>query len=271
MKNNEYTVLKDISKCHTNQGLYQPVEKIDCDTSELPFIKLAIQKLCSLWHRNILKGDHNEDWHRVMAYGDLFDFNFCCQTGYETKREECRSLIVKSLKAVGLLNADTKNARLDFIFSHIGGFDDAFYCEDKPNKNTFRDAKKTKSLRVQALAYWISFLPYEECIRYITAITCQFNKLKLQITCTKIIAGVTLHSVLKEAGIPNTDQEGASVAEYLTTVISLVLSQNWETEDRKIRIMQKIDAAITDLTENSEYVAYSWEDIVYLQNEQTSV
>lgn len=35
--------------------------------------------------------------------------------------------------------------------------------------------------------------------------------------------------------------------------------------------MQKIDAAITDLTENSEYVAYSWEDIVYLQNEQTSV
>ena len=41
---------------------------------------------CSLWHRNILKGDHNEDWCRVMAYGDLFDFIFCGQTGYGTKR-----------------------------------------------------------------------------------------------------------------------------------------------------------------------------------------
>ncbi|CAO3663906.1 unnamed protein product [Rhizopus stolonifer] len=323
LKNNEYTVLKDISKCHTKQDLYQSVEKIDpfCDNSELPFIKLAIQKLCSLWHRNILEGDHNEDWYRVMAYGDLFDFIFCGQTGYETKRAECHSLIVKSLKAMGLLNTDTKNVRLDFIFSHNGGFDDAFYCEDKPNKNTFRGAKKTKNLRVQALAYWISFLPYEECIKYITAITCQFNKLKLQITCTKIIAGVTLHSVLKEAKIPNTDQGGASVAEYLATVISLVRiviqnfeiikliidiakeddlvflsstltpntiyredsplssssssisslsSQNWEAEERKIRILQKIDAAITGFTENNEYVAYSWEDIVYLQNEQTS-
>lgn len=138
-------------------------------------------------------------------------------------RAECHSLIVKSLKAAGLLNADTKNARLDFILSHIGGFDDAFYCEDKPNKNTFRDAKKTKSLRVQVLAYWISFLPYEECIKYITAITCQFIKLKLQIACTKIIAGVTIHSVLKEAEIPNTDQEGVLVAEYLATVIPLVI------------------------------------------------
>ena len=47
----------------------------------------------------------------------------------------------------------TQKNRPDFIFSHNGGFDDAFYCEDKPNKNTFRDAKKTKSLRVQVLAY----------------------------------------------------------------------------------------------------------------------
>lgn len=206
LKNEEYTVLKDISKCQTKQDLYQSVEKIDpfCDNSELPFIILVIQKLCSLWRRNILKGEHNEDWYRVMAYGNLFDFIFCGQTGYETKRAECHSLIVKSLKAIGLLNTGTKNVRLDFIFSHNGSFDDAFYYEDKPNKNTFRDTKKTKRLRVQALAYWISFLTYEECIKYITTITCQFNKLKLQITCTKIIAGMKLHSVLKETKIPYT-------------------------------------------------------------------
>ena len=32
-------------------------------------------------------------------------------------RAECHSLIVKSLKTMGLLNADTKNVRLDFIFT----------------------------------------------------------------------------------------------------------------------------------------------------------
>lgn len=34
-------------------------------------------------------------------------------------------------------------------------------------------------------------------------------------------------------------------------------------------MLQKIDAAITDFTKNNEYLAYSWENIVYLQNEQT--
>ncbi|CEG80040.1 hypothetical protein RMATCC62417_14427 [Rhizopus microsporus] len=94
LKNNEFTALKGINKCHTKQDLYQSVEKIDpfSDNSELPFIKLAIQKLCSLWHRNILKGDHNEGCYRVMAYGDLFDFIFCGQTGYETKTYKVTTL-----------------------------------------------------------------------------------------------------------------------------------------------------------------------------------
>ncbi|KAI7897857.1 uncharacterized protein BX663DRAFT_441279, partial [Cokeromyces recurvatus] len=52
---------------------------------------------------------------------------------------------------------------------------------------------------------------------------------------------------------------------------SSLLSQDWETGERKIRIMQKIDAAITDFNENNEYLTYSWEDIVYLQDNNTSV
>ncbi|KAI7899437.1 uncharacterized protein BX663DRAFT_554847, partial [Cokeromyces recurvatus] len=104
LKNKEYRALKYISKCHTKEDLYQSVKEIDpfCDESELPFIKLAIQKLCYLWHHNILKGDHNEDWYRVNVYGDLFDLIFCGQTGYETKRAECHSHIVKSLRAMVL-------------------------------------------------------------------------------------------------------------------------------------------------------------------------
>ncbi|KAI8646640.1 hypothetical protein BD408DRAFT_440016 [Parasitella parasitica] len=123
---------------------------------------------------------------------------------------------------MGLLDANTKNVRLDFIFTNSSGLNDAFYCEDKPNERASKDIKKTRYLREQALNYWVSLLPYNECIEHITAVTCQFNKLTLQIAATKFIAGVTVSSVLREVRIPNNDQEGASVADYLATVISLV-------------------------------------------------
>ncbi|GAN08225.1 hypothetical protein MAM1_0194c07732 [Mucor ambiguus] len=225
LKNEEYNVLNIISNCRTKKDLYQSVDKIDpfCNDSELPYIKLAVQKLCNLWYRNILNGHHNEDWYRVNVYGDLFDFIFNGQAGYETRRSECHSSIVKSLRKMGLLDANTKNVRLDFIFTNSSGLNDAFYCEDKPYERASRDIKKTRHLREQALNYWVSLLPYNECIEHITAVTCQFNKLTLQIAATKFIAGVTISSVLKEVRIPNNDQEGASVADYLATVISLVV------------------------------------------------
>ncbi|KAG1458222.1 hypothetical protein G6F56_006445 [Rhizopus delemar] len=124
---------------------------------------------------------------------------------------------------MGLLDANTKDVRLDFIFTNSSGLNDAFYCEDKPYERASKDNEKTRHLREQALNYWKSLLPYNECIEYITAVTCQFNKLTLQIAATKFIAGVTVSSVLREVRIPNNDQEGASVADYLATVISLVV------------------------------------------------
>ncbi|ORE13986.1 hypothetical protein BCV71DRAFT_276999 [Rhizopus microsporus] len=319
LKNEEYKFLNIISNCRTKKSLYQSVEKIDpfCNDSELPYIKLAVQKLCNLWHRGVLTGDHNEDWYRVNVYGDLFDFIFNGQVGYETKRRsECHSLIVKSLRKMGFIDAETKNIRLDFIFTNNGGLNDAFYCEDKPNERALKDSEKTRRLREQALNYWVSLLPYDECIEHITVVTCQFNKLKLQITATKFIAGATVHSALKEVRIPNNNQEGASVAEYLATIISLVRmiirnfeiiklmtdiakednlvflsssltpdmcyredtpyssqssssssasSQEWLAQERKARIMQKIDDAIATFDDNGEYLDYSWEDIVFSQ------
>lgn len=125
---------------------------------------------------------------------------------------------------MGLLDPKTKDVKLDFIFMHNGGLDDALYCEDKPNDNASKDNEKTRRLREQALNYWVSLLPYDECIEYITAVTCQFNKLKLQITATKLITDATIHLSVKEVRIPNSDKEGASVAVYLATVISLVVS-----------------------------------------------
>ncbi|RCH89743.1 hypothetical protein CU097_010691 [Rhizopus azygosporus] len=90
LKNEEYKVLNIISNCRAKKNLYQSVEKIDpfCNDSELPYIKLAVQKLYNLWHRSVLTGDHNEDWYKVNVYGDLFDFIFNGQVGYETKRYE---------------------------------------------------------------------------------------------------------------------------------------------------------------------------------------
>lgn len=124
---------------------------------------------------------------------------------------------------MGYLDAETKDVRLDFIFTNNSGLNDAFQCEDKPSNRTLKDSKKTQHLREQALNYWVSFLPYKECIEHIVAVTCQFSKLKLQITATKFVAGATIHSILREVKIPNSDQEGASVAEYLATIISLVV------------------------------------------------
>ncbi|KAG1136864.1 hypothetical protein G6F37_011659 [Rhizopus arrhizus] len=295
----KYKVLNIISNCRTKKGLYQSVEKIDpfCNDSELPYIKLAVQKLCNLWHRSILTGDHNEDWYRVNVYGDLFVFIFNGQVGYETKRSECHSLIIKSLRKMGLLDANTKDVRLDFIFTNRSGLNDAFYCEDKPYERASKDNKKTRHLREQALNYWVSLLPYNECIEHITAVTCQFNKLKFQIAATKFIAGVTVRSALRKVRIPNNDQEGTSVADYLATVISLInfeiiklmtdiakednlaffsssltpdicyrddsshssqsssssssSSQEWSTQERKARIMQKIDDAIATFDDNN--------------------
>ncbi|CAO3657374.1 unnamed protein product [Mucor hiemalis] len=117
-----------------------------------------------LWHRNILNGVHHEDWYRVNVDGDLFDLIFVNQSGYETKRAECRSLIIKSLKKLGALDDDTKNVEMDFIFSHTVGLSDAFYCEDKPNNNDLKDQKKTKNIREKSLKYWSILLPYPECV-----------------------------------------------------------------------------------------------------------
>lgn len=122
---------------------------------------------------------------------------------------------------MGLLDANTKNVRLDFIFTNNIGLNDALYHEDKPYERASKDNEKTRHLREQALNYQVSLLPHNECIEHITAVTCQFNKLTLQIAATKFIAGVTVSLVLREFRIPNNVQEGASVADYLATVISL--------------------------------------------------
>ncbi|KAL9557228.1 hypothetical protein PS6_001940 [Mucor atramentarius] len=100
---------------------------------------------------------------------------------------------------MGLLDANTKDVKLDFIFTNSSGLNNAFYCEDKPYERASKDNEKTRHLREQALNYW----------------------LKLQIAATKFIAGVTVRSALREVRIPNNDQEGASVADYLATGIAI--------------------------------------------------
>lgn len=104
-------------------------------------------------------------------------------------RSECHSSIVESLRNMGLLDANTKDVMLDFIFTNSSGLNDAFYCEDKPYERASKDNEKTRHLREQALDYWKSLLPYNECIEYITAVTSQFNKLTPKIAATKFIAG----------------------------------------------------------------------------------
>ncbi|CAO3657373.1 unnamed protein product [Mucor hiemalis] len=131
----------------------------------------------------------------------------------------------------------------------------------------------------------------------------------MRMTGSKLIDGVLVHSLLKEVDIPSCENKGASVAEYVATVISLVrmviiniiinikkeddlafLSlltiQNtcfcedssvssvssvssesgesstssspafsWELQEKKLRILKKIEDAITDFIRNDDYVS----------------
>ncbi|KAG0739629.1 hypothetical protein G6F21_011073 [Rhizopus arrhizus] len=88
LKKEEHYLLKKIAQCRNKKGLYAAVKDIDPFTkgSALPYIKQAVQKLCYLYKDNPLEDhDHNEDWFRIMVYGDLFDYIFSSAEGYMTK------------------------------------------------------------------------------------------------------------------------------------------------------------------------------------------
>jgi hypothetical protein len=132
------------------------------------------------------------------------------------------------LKANGLVDANEKDIRLDFIFTNSTGIQDVFFCEDKPTiKISNKDKHKADYLRESALRYWSSLLPYEECTQHLCALSCHFNKLNLRIMGTKLINGIIIHACLKEIDIPLSDNNGAGIAEYLTAVISLVVSRKY--------------------------------------------
>lgn len=44
---------------------------------------------------------------------------------------------------------------------------------------------------------------------------------------TKLVNGIMIHACLKEIAIPLSDNNGAGIAEYLTAVISLVVSRKY--------------------------------------------
>ncbi|KAG1305472.1 hypothetical protein G6F64_008349 [Rhizopus arrhizus] len=235
----EYDILIKISECTNKSSLDTTVNEIDLFSSqvELSFIKLAVMKLCLLYHGELLEGEHNEDWYRVNAYGDIFYLLFNSKHGYKTKRSECHSQTIKALKANDLVDANEKDIRLDFIFTNSTGIQDVFFCEEKPTiKISNKDKHKADRLRESALRYWSSLLPYEECTQHLCALSCHFNKLNLRIMSTKLISGIIIHACLKEIDIPLSDNNGAGVAEYLTAVLSLVRMVTWNFEAIQLMI-----------------------------------
>lgn len=139
---------------------------------------------------------------------------------------ECHSSIIKSLKELSVLPNSTKNIKLDFIFLRMNSeISDSFFCEDKSTeKEARKDRKKAKYLREKYLQYWVILLPYKAEIQRLTSISCKFNRSKLQIKATKIINGINVHVLLKEVRIPVDARDSSSIAEYLTTIISPVVS-----------------------------------------------
>ncbi|CAO3628429.1 unnamed protein product [Mucor hiemalis] len=166
LTSSEYDVLVKISQSTDKSGLQTAVNEIDIFSSEveLSCIKLAVIKLCLLYHGNLLNGDHNEDWYRVNVYGDVFDMFFNSQNGYKTKRSECHSQTMKALKANGLVGTHEKDIRLGFIFPNSTGIEDVSFCEDKSSvKISHKDKNKADFSRESTLRHRSSLLLYEEC------------------------------------------------------------------------------------------------------------
>lgn len=62
--------------------------------------------------------------------------------------------IIKSIKELDVVSPKTKNMGMDFIFANTNVLKDGLYCEDEPVQRDFKDKKKTKMLREQALNNW---------------------------------------------------------------------------------------------------------------------
>ncbi|KAI9469028.1 MAG: hypothetical protein EXX96DRAFT_492230, partial [Benjaminiella poitrasii] len=160
--------------------------------------------------------------------GYCFDLLFNSKQGYKTKRSECHSQTIKSLKKMGLLGEDEKDVRLDFVFTNSTGIQDVFFCEDKPKaKESAKDKNKSSCLRERTLRYWSKLLPYEECSEHLCALSCHFSQLNMKIMGSKLVDGMIIHACLKEVAIPADGNNGAGLAEYLITVISLVRMVTW--------------------------------------------
>ncbi|KAG2229996.1 hypothetical protein INT48_002814, partial [Thamnidium elegans] len=140
LKMEERYLLKKIAQCRSKESLYASVKEADPFSKglALPYIKLTVQKLCYLYNDDLLENlEYNEDWFCIMVYGDLFDYLFASEEGYITKRSECHSRIIKSLKELGLIEEKESNVKPDFIFcdTSISSINDALICEDEPTEN----------------------------------------------------------------------------------------------------------------------------------------
>ncbi|KAL4214686.1 hypothetical protein AB4K20DRAFT_1974204 [Rhizopus microsporus] len=166
LKKEEHDLLKEIGQCRNKEALYAAVKDINPFTkgSALPYIKQAVQKLYYLYNNSLLENhNHNKDC-------DLFDYTFASEEEYMTKRSECHSRIIKSLKG--------PNVKLDFIFcnTYATGINDVLICEDKLTENK---SKKTRKSREKLLVYWRSILHYSNALEHLSSTSCRFNKLNL--------------------------------------------------------------------------------------------
>lgn len=225
LKAEEHALLKKISEAKKMDNFIESIESISVIESadELVFIKMLVEKFVVLHKYGHLKRDHNECWYRVNVYSEAFDLLFLSSNLFESKRAECESVIIKTLKELKQLPTEQKNCRLDFILESNSNdrLFELLFCEDKPKeKKSENDIEKADLVRSSSLKYWLTLLPYKECSHYIESISCHFNKLTLRIYGTKLIDDRLIHYVKKETSIPN-NGSGSQLADYITTILSL--------------------------------------------------
>lgn len=188
-------------------------------TSNIQYIRSAIDGLQSLWKSNRLRSKNDEGWYRQNVYSYMWDRLFLHNDTFYTKRAECLSAVIKELQG----NEQVAQQRSDFILRNLNDGSDYMSSEEKPGHQDIHcDIQKAKRLRNHMLQLWRNKLGSIALAKQLEAITCQWQGLCLTIYGTRIVdENHSLSYIKKRVTIPSENGHFAAAANVLLTMLSL--------------------------------------------------
>ncbi|KAG2203592.1 hypothetical protein INT47_011686 [Mucor saturninus] len=291
-KAKEHALLKKISKAKKKMDDFiESIESISVvkSANELVFIKMLVEKFVVLLKYDHLKRDHNECWYRVNVYSETFNLLFLSSNLFESKRAECESsptlttgissscsvssifetlscpceknMIRDASTVADLVRSSSLNYWLTLLpYKECSYYIESIFCHF--NKLTLRIyGTKLNDGRLMHYVKKETINPNNgsgsQLADYITTILSLFRHVLINLKKITIMCEIALQddlNYLKNSTSHNTFREDSPDSSA---------TKVWETNERKTRIMNKIEDAIKDLeeTDDEQYIRTYWEDL----------